>query len=225
VTALRCRMLERAPEEERYLPLASPGLLVWVRHEPGHCPARWTNCDARHLWCCTPDGHWWDVDGRARNCTLAADTTHRCWVRSGTPPAVHVDKAGRTCSAGAGSIQTYRYQTMPDGSHRLVPNWHGYLDHGWLTEQRGRHGPERGGEQMADETTAPASETTAPTAPAAPAPQDPAPAPQAPTGDPQQVIDALRQVGQYVTQHTDEWHAMVDHLEAWVRRVEQALGL
>jgi hypothetical protein len=50
------------------------------------------------------------------------DKTHRCWVRHGDPDKgepVHVDKAGHTCAAGAGSIAT--------------PGYHGFLHNGQLT--------------------------------------------------------------------------------------------
>ncbi len=74
-----------------------------------------------------PDGHW-IVDSRASNCTLPDDREHRCWRRHGNPRCepVHVDKDGCTCGAGAGSIQ--------------MRSWHGFLDHGWITETRGVHG-------------------------------------------------------------------------------------
>jgi hypothetical protein len=65
-----------------------------------------------------PYHHDWCVDGRASNCTLPEDTEHRCWVRHGVPPKVTVDKNGKTCAAGAGSIAT--------------PGWHGYLRNGML---------------------------------------------------------------------------------------------
>lgn len=66
---------------------------------------RWSNCDGRHLMAVCPNDHHWDVDSRASNCGSPDDTVHRCWVRHGDPPApVHVDKAGPTCTAGAGSI-------------------------------------------------------------------------------------------------------------------------
>lgn len=64
------------------------------------------------------NGHHWDIDSRASNCTKPSDTTHRCWVRTGTPPNVTAGKSGNTCSAGAGSI--------------LVPGWHGFLTNGEL---------------------------------------------------------------------------------------------
>jgi hypothetical protein len=66
-----------------------------------------------------PNGHIWDVDGRASNCDMKEDRTHRCWVRHGDPPNVHVDKNGHTCHAGAGSI--------------LSGNYHGFLHNGELT--------------------------------------------------------------------------------------------
>ena len=78
----------------------------------------WDNCEGRHLYVVLPDGHDWDADSRAKNCTLPKDRTHRCWVRTGDPPNVHVSKTGHTCSAGAGSIATGK--------------WHGFLRHGKL---------------------------------------------------------------------------------------------
>lgn len=67
-----------------------------------------------------PDGHDWMVDSRASNCGLPNDNEHHCWVRHGDPREcrVTVDKNGRTCNAGAGSIGT--------------PNWHGFLRAGQL---------------------------------------------------------------------------------------------
>jgi hypothetical protein len=62
----------------------------------------------------------WMVDGRANNCDLPHDTDHRCWVRHGQVPEITVDKNGRTCNAGAGSIKT-------DG-------WHGFLRSGYLVD-------------------------------------------------------------------------------------------
>lgn len=101
-----------------------PGDMYWAPwyHEEDKrhlCP--WDNCnDSRgHLIVVLPNGHEWDIDSRASNCTMKEDRTHRCWVRHGEPPAVHVDKAGHTCQAGAGSIG--------------VPGYHGYLHNGELT--------------------------------------------------------------------------------------------
>jgi hypothetical protein len=70
----------------------------------------------------TPGGEW-AIDSQSSNCGLQEDRKqeqHHCWVRSGTPPDVNVDKDGKTCSAGAGSIQCGSY--------------HGFLRHGWLEE-------------------------------------------------------------------------------------------
>lgn len=66
-----------------------------------------------------PNGHDWMPDLRCSNCTLPDDDEHRCWVRHGAPPDVTVDKAGRTCAAGAGSIASGGY--------------HGFLRGGFLT--------------------------------------------------------------------------------------------
>lgn len=88
--------------------------------------------DGLHLICRIPGGsgrHDWHVDSRASNCTLPNDNEHKCWVRHGDPrdpqgvttgQKLHVDKNGKTCSAGAGSIAT--------------PGWHGFLHNGHLTE-------------------------------------------------------------------------------------------
>lgn len=86
-----------------------------------HCIHGWTNCDGKHLMVTLPDEHPWDTNGRASNCGSPQDKTHRCWVRHGRPElgeVVHVDKAGHTCSAGAGSISTSKY--------------HGFLHNGRL---------------------------------------------------------------------------------------------
>ena len=103
-----------------------PGDMLFRAHwaapedDPMRCwPAGWTNCDGRHLVGVLPNGHEWDVDSRATNCTLPDDTTHRCWVRDGEPPNVTAGKAGHTCTAGAGSIQSGDY--------------HGFLRDGILT--------------------------------------------------------------------------------------------
>lgn len=79
----------------------------------------------------TPGGDW-HVDGEASNCTRTqyepvengkrwTGRTHYCWVRHGDPLTgnLHVDKAGETCAAGAGSI--------------LCGGFHGFLHHGHLT--------------------------------------------------------------------------------------------
>jgi hypothetical protein len=99
-----------------------PGDCFWStwNHDNGRClfPG-WTNCSGPHLVVVLPNGHWWDVDSRASNCTMPQDKVHRCWVRRGEPPNVHVDKNGPTCAAGAGSI--------------LADGYHGFLHNGYLT--------------------------------------------------------------------------------------------
>jgi hypothetical protein len=91
----------------------------------------WDNCSGLHLYVACPDGAggsvWWDVDSRAGNCSRPEDRTHRCWIREGEPPVVSVPRPG--CPGSAGSIQIY--------GRRGRPGWHGYLDQGWLVEQRG----------------------------------------------------------------------------------------
>lgn len=90
-------------------------------HEPNEsCPAGWTNCDGNHLFVILPNGNTWDIDSRASNCTMPNEKTHRCWVRHGEPPNVHVDKNGVTCAAGAGSI--------------MSGNYHGFLHNGELVQ-------------------------------------------------------------------------------------------
>jgi hypothetical protein len=86
-------------------------------HDPGECH-NWDNCDGIHIYGMLPNGYQWDMDGRASNCTLPQEKTHRCWIRTGTPEAGDLDvgKTGHTCAAGAGSID--------------APGWHGFLRHG-----------------------------------------------------------------------------------------------
>lgn len=77
--------------------------------------------DGRSLIVKTPGGDWL-IDGRASNCTMKDDKVHRCWVRHGRPEdgSLHVDKNGKTCAAGAGSIQ--------------MGSYHGFLHNGHLTD-------------------------------------------------------------------------------------------
>jgi hypothetical protein len=74
----------------------------------------------------TPGGEW-SVDQRASNCGLPDDSWeagghHYCWIRHNDPREVPcrltVDKAGKTCSAGGGSIVSGSY--------------HGFLTNGCL---------------------------------------------------------------------------------------------
>jgi hypothetical protein len=92
-----------------------PGMIweaKWLRH--------WqVGFDGRGFICRLPDGHDWQIDGEATNCTRKGDKTHRCWIREGEPPFLNGSKNGETCSAGAGSIQS--------------PGYHGFLQHGVLT--------------------------------------------------------------------------------------------
>lgn len=78
----------------------------------------WHGPDGRILMAQTPGGQWC-IDSRASNCTMPEDNEHRCWVRHGTPPDIHVDKNGKTCAAGAGSI--------------VSGNYHGFLHNGHFT--------------------------------------------------------------------------------------------
>jgi hypothetical protein len=87
---------------------------------------RWDNCDdpRGHVIVVLPNKHTWDLDGRARNCTMKEDRTHRCWVRHGDIEHLTVDKNGFTCAAGAGSILAGQQ-----------PNeYHGFLVGGELRE-------------------------------------------------------------------------------------------
>lgn len=117
-----------ATPDRSWIGIPSPGdayysdFYDWSDGHTTRCHAGWTNCDGKHLIVVTPDGHHWDTNGRASNCTLLLDATHRCWVRHGDPRdgTLHVDKNGETCAAGAGSIQT--------------KEWHGFLHNGQLVQ-------------------------------------------------------------------------------------------
>ena len=68
--------------------------------------------DGHSLCARLPNGHDWQVDGIAANCTQPQDHKHKCWVRHGDPrqpETLTVDKNGNTCAAGAGSIQSGSY--------------------------------------------------------------------------------------------------------------------
>lgn len=99
-----------------------PGCLFWAtwfESDTGGCIWHDKGCDGKHLMAVLPNGHEWDIDGTASNCTRPDDRTHRCWCRHGEPPNVTVDKNGDTCAAGAGSIQ--------------AGNYHGFLRGGEFT--------------------------------------------------------------------------------------------
>lgn len=77
-------------------------------------PDCWKGVDGHALTVVCPGGKHWCIDSQANNCTMKEDIGpydkhHRCWVRHGIPPNITVDKNGRTCKAGAGSIQTENY--------------------------------------------------------------------------------------------------------------------
>ena len=84
----------------------------WYRGDDGRC----------YIVRC-PGGGDWMIDGPASNCGIPDDRhqeRHHCWIRHGEAPNFTVDKNGKTCSAGGGSIQTH--------------NWHGFLRNGELVE-------------------------------------------------------------------------------------------
>jgi hypothetical protein len=79
--------------------------------------------DGRCLVVKLPNGHDWMIDAICSNCTDregALKGDHKCWVRHGTAPNITVDKNGKTCGAGGGSI--------------LSGTYHGFLRNGELVE-------------------------------------------------------------------------------------------
>lgn len=98
-----------------------PGCLYWDDNLPENY--YWDNHHGPMLHVVLPNGKSWNIDSRASNCTRKDDRTHRCWVRTGVVPNIHVHKDGDTCHAGAGSI--FMNQGQPD-------EWHGFLHHGEL---------------------------------------------------------------------------------------------
>jgi hypothetical protein len=87
-----------------------PGAMYFVeayQHEGKY--RDWNNDSGQHLHVILPNGHPWDIDTRASNCTMKDDRNHRCWIRHGEPPNITVDKNGLTCAAGAGSIAAGGY--------------------------------------------------------------------------------------------------------------------
>lgn len=77
--------------------------------------------DGLAVACRLPGGVDWHIDGRASNCPMPDDKEHRCWVRHGTfGEPLTVDKNGRSCAAGAGSIAVHGY--------------HGFLRNGELVD-------------------------------------------------------------------------------------------
>lgn len=97
---------------QRELPVGAMWYAPWLDG------AEYCGPDGHSLWVKTPGGDWC-IDSRASNCTLPNDHEHKCWIRHGTPPNITVDKNGKTCAAGAGSI--------------MAGNYHGFLREGYLT--------------------------------------------------------------------------------------------
>jgi hypothetical protein len=86
-------------------------------------PEPFAGPDGRCLVVKLPNGNDWMIDAICSNCPDREDALrggHKCWVRHGIAPHITVDKAGKTCSAGAGSIQSGDY--------------HGFLRGGEFTE-------------------------------------------------------------------------------------------
>lgn len=86
----------------------------------------WDNHPGKELHVICPDGHEWNIDSRAKNCSLPKDNLHRCWIRHGEPPNITVMRKGEpvggeggTCTAGSSSIDTGSY--------------HGFLKNGCFT--------------------------------------------------------------------------------------------
>jgi hypothetical protein len=80
--------------------------MLGLEHEPFAGP------DGRCLVVKLPNGHDWMIDAVCSNCTDREDALrggHKCWVRHGTAPQITVDKNGKTCAAGGGSIQSGDY--------------------------------------------------------------------------------------------------------------------
>ena len=103
----------------REAPIGAMWFAWWMKYSKSDSYGRdWDNQSGPSLIVKTPGGEW-NIDSRASNCTLPKDRQHRCWVRHGFPPKIHVDKNGKTCAAGAGSI--------------ICGNYHGFLHNGCLT--------------------------------------------------------------------------------------------
>lgn len=114
------RMYARLGTGERWPLRELPPGAVYDAHWM-HERKEWCGPDGRSLHVILPNGATWAIDSRASNCDMPKDTSHKCWVRHGKPEdgTLHVDKNGKTCGAGAGSIQAGDY--------------HGFLHGGVLT--------------------------------------------------------------------------------------------
>lgn len=111
--------LYKGPDGQEYSLHKPPVGALWYAEWLEDLPKWWKGPDGRILMAKTPGGEWC-IDSRASNCTMPDDDEHRCWVRHGTPPEIHVDKNGKTCAAGAGSI--------------VSGNYHGFLHNGYFTD-------------------------------------------------------------------------------------------
>jgi len=126
---IKCFLIEPVEGKERTWRRTDTGeemILQHVSHAPvgaiwraswlEYMPA-FTGADGKSYYCKTPGGEWL-IDGRASNCGLPQDSEHKCWCRHGEAPNFTVDKNGKTCQAGAGSI--------------MIKNFHGFLRNGYL---------------------------------------------------------------------------------------------
>jgi hypothetical protein len=108
----------------RHLPAGAMYFADWMLHDGSN---RDRGPDNHSLVVMVPSpktgkAHCWHVDSRCNNCDLPDDDEHKCWVRRGDPTTgiITVDKNGKTCGAGGGSIQT--------------DDWHGMLTDGILRQ-------------------------------------------------------------------------------------------
>lgn len=112
--------VDRATGKEYTLDERVPGMMWYA----DWMPAAYKGPDGHCLVVVCPGGREWMIDGQASNCTMKQDVgpygqAHRCWVRHGTPPNITVDKNGKTCAAGGGSI--------------IAGAYHGFLRNGEFT--------------------------------------------------------------------------------------------
>lgn len=110
------QLYQRADTGEKFTVEDAPVGAMWNAWWYGKF---WQGSDGMSIMVKTPGGEWC-IDSQASNCTMPGDTEHRCWVRHGKPPELTVDKNGKTCGAGAGSIGQRTY--------------HGFLRNGWLEQ-------------------------------------------------------------------------------------------
>lgn len=125
------RIFRRTDTGEEFTNLADlPAGAMWF--------ADWLDClfepQLAHVLVVKTPGGDWIVDSESSNCTMPApvrreagatfhgkkQTDHHCWIIEGDFPSITVSKNGKTCGAGAGSIQAGSY--------------HGFLRNGYLEE-------------------------------------------------------------------------------------------